>query len=80
MQPAGVVSRSVRSASVDAMEVAGHFAASQKLLGLVRHNENDAYLTLKLMFKLEMIPLTLQLTNLAGNLWCVTVPFARACA
>jgi hypothetical protein len=49
----------------------------RQLLYLVRHCENDARLALDLLFKLNVLPLTKQLTNLAGNLWCVRDRLAR---
>lgn len=39
------------------------------LLYLVKYTENDCFLALSLMFKLMILPLTKQLTNIAGNLW-----------
>ncbi|XP_031475754.1 DNA polymerase alpha catalytic subunit [Nymphaea colorata] len=54
------------------------FQSSSTLLELVEHGETDAWLSLGLMFHLSMLPLTRQLTNIAGNLWGKTLQGARA--
>ncbi|KAJ1701947.1 hypothetical protein LUZ63_001726 [Rhynchospora breviuscula] len=51
---------------------------SGELLKLVEYGENDAMLSLKLMFKLSALPLTRQLANISGNLWGKTLQGARA--
>ena len=51
---------------------------SRQLFGLIRHTENDSWLTLRLMHHLEVLPLTKQLTNLSGNLWARSLGSARA--
>lgn len=45
---------------------------------LAKHTLNDAQLVMKLMFKLQILPLTKQLTNIAGNLWSRTMKGNRA--
>jgi len=42
---------------------------ASELLKVVTHTENDAFLTMELLMKLQVIPLTKQLTNIAGNIW-----------
>ena len=42
------------------------------------HTEKDAYLTFQLMSHLSVIPLTKQLTNIAGHLWFRSLQNARA--
>ena len=45
------------------------YITSHKLSELIDHTEKDAYLTFVLMCHLSVVPLTKQLTNIAGNLW-----------
>lgn len=54
---------------IDSEKVGNHFWKIEDLSLLVNICECDAYLCSLLMFKLQIIPLTLQLTKLAGNLW-----------
>lgn len=60
------------------LDVPNYFATTKSLLHLQHHTENGAYLSLQLMFRLEMLPLTKQLTNLGGNLWSKTLSGGRA--
>jgi DNA polymerase alpha subunit A len=46
-----------------------YYETSDQLIHLVKQGDFDSFLTVKLMFKLQLLPLSLQLTNLAGNLW-----------
>ncbi|KAI8970605.1 hypothetical protein BDB01DRAFT_855335 [Pilobolus umbonatus] len=48
------------------------------LLDVVRHYSFDAYLTLAIMTKLQILSITKQLTNLSGNLWARSMHGARA--
>ncbi len=59
-------------------QVPMYFSKSTDILNLIEHNENDTYLTLLLTFKLMVLPLTKQLTTLAGNLWSRSLLSARA--
>jgi DNA polymerase alpha subunit A len=45
---------------------------------LANHTESDAYITYNLMMHLSIVPLTKQLTTIAGNLWFRSLQNARA--
>ncbi|CAA7012880.1 unnamed protein product [Microthlaspi erraticum] len=53
------------------------FQSSKTHLELIECGENDAWLCMKLMFHLSALPLTLQLTNMSGNLWGKTLQISR---
>ncbi|RKP01383.1 hypothetical protein CXG81DRAFT_12079 [Caulochytrium protostelioides] len=63
---------------IDFEATASYFESSEKLLHMLKHAEYDCFLTFSLMNKLQILPLTRQLTNLAGNLWSRTVAGARS--
>ena len=63
---------------VNPVDVPLYYRSTDYLIRLQRHTENTAFLSMKLMFKLEMIPLTKQLTNIGGNLWQRTLSGGRA--
>ena len=68
----------VNKPEVDIAAVPAMFEESASLLQLVRCGENDAFVALQLMFKLQVLPLTRQLTSLAGNLWSKSLQGKRA--
>lgn len=47
----------------------GSVSSSNRLLTFVRHCELDAHYQMALAAKVQLLPLTRQLTNLAGNSW-----------
>lgn len=69
---------SFNRADIDPIDVPKAFCSSQEIIGLAGHTMNDAHLIQRLLLKLQVIPLTKQLTNLSGNLWSRTMRGARA--
>lgn len=63
---------------VDMERIVQYYDKAEDLLWLVQHTENDAYLSMRLAFQIMMLPLTKQLTNLAGNLWNRTLTTGRS--
>jgi DNA polymerase alpha subunit A len=54
------------------------YNTTQEIERLCLHTETDAYLTYQLMLHLMIVPLTKQLTTIAGNLWFRSLQNARA--
>lgn len=54
------------------------YLQTDSLFQLVDHTETDAYLIFQLMMHLQIVPLTKQLTTIAGNLWFRSLQNARA--
>ncbi|KAJ3221314.1 DNA-directed DNA polymerase alpha catalytic subunit pol1 [Clydaea vesicula] len=63
---------------MDAKQIEDCFWKLEGLKSLIGVCECDSWLSVSLMFKLQMLPLTMQLTKLAGNLWARTLTGARA--
>ncbi len=63
---------------VDPQDVPRYFTNSANIIRLASHCQTDALLVQKLMMKLQIIPLTKQLTVCSGNLWSRTLRGARA--
>ncbi|EGN95137.1 hypothetical protein SERLA73DRAFT_77147 [Serpula lacrymans var. lacrymans S7.3] len=56
----------------------GSVSSPEKLLTFVRHCELDAHYQMAIASKVQILPLTRQLTNLAGNAWNKTLNGGRA--
>ncbi|KAI0358255.1 hypothetical protein OH77DRAFT_1256462 [Trametes cingulata] len=56
----------------------GSVSSPDRLLTFVRHCELDAHYQMALAAKVQLLPLTRQLTNLAGNSWNKTLNGGRA--
>jgi DNA polymerase alpha subunit A len=65
-------------AEVASTDIPEKFGTAANLLSLVKATETDAWLSLGLMFNINVLPLTRQLSNIAGNLWAKTLQFTRA--
>ncbi len=63
---------------IEPMDTPQYFHKSETIVALAKHTLNDAQLVQRLMFKLQILPLTKQLTNIAGNLWSQTMKSNRA--
>jgi len=63
---------------IEPVDVPTWFNSSKDIVNLAKHTLHDAELVQSLMFKLQVLPLTRQLTCIAGNLWSRTVKGNRA--
>ncbi|ORY28383.1 hypothetical protein BCR33DRAFT_667040 [Rhizoclosmatium globosum] len=58
---------------LDVDKIPKMFWDAGQLMWLLKHCETDCVLSASLMMKLQVLPLTKQLTGLAGNLWARTI-------
>ncbi|KAF8323497.1 DNA polymerase alpha catalytic subunit [Cantharellus anzutake] len=60
------------------MYLDGTVSSPEPMLRFVQHCEMDAFFQMAIAWKVQILPLTRQLTNLAGNSWHRTLTGARA--
>lgn len=63
---------------IESAKVEFAYARGEDLVNLVKHTQQDGDLTIKLLDRLQIVPLTKQLTNIGGNLWSRSLRSARA--
>lgn len=65
-------------AQIDPLQVPSFFGSAKLIVNLAQHTAFDAQLVQRLCLRLQLVPLTKQLTNISGNLWARTIKGNRA--
>ena len=68
----------VAHVEIEPVDVPQYCKTGKHFVSLAKHTLHDAQLVQCLMFKMQVLPLTKQLTNIAGNLWSRTLKGNRA--
>ncbi|KAI8601789.1 DNA polymerase family B-domain-containing protein [Dissophora ornata] len=68
----------VNREDIDFEKIPRDFSKAEDLEKMLRHADFDTYLCAELMFSLQLLPLSRQLTSLSGNLWSMTLTAGRA--
>jgi DNA polymerase Pol2 len=68
----------VKRLDIEPIDIPNWYNSSKTIVQLAQHTLFDAQLVQRLLFKLQILPLTKQLTCVAGNMWSRTLKGNRA--